>query len=88
MKLKKDRISKPNEILTVTYKKGYKPKPLQPIDEGMIEGRSFKMVYSYHGTSRLFYILCTSEGKKTYAVNSKISEKTPTHEALEVLFNI
>ena len=88
MKLKEDRISKPNEVLTATYKKGYKPKPLQPIDESMIEGRSSRIIYSYNGTSKLFDIICTSEGKKTYAVNSKISAKTPTHEALEVHFNV
>ena len=88
MKLKEGRISKPNKVLTITYKKGYKPKPLQPIDESMIEKRSFKMVYSYNGTSKLFDVICTSEGKKTYAINSKVSAKTPTHEALEVHFNI
>ena len=88
MKLIKDRISKPNKVISVTYKKGYEPKPLQPIEESMIEKTTSKTVYSYHGTSKLFDVIRTSEGKKTYAINSIASDKTPTHEALEAYFNI
>jgi hypothetical protein len=88
MKLIKDRISKPNKVLSVTYKNGYEPKPLQPIDESMIEKTTTKTVYSYNGTSKLFDVICTSDGKKTYAINSRVSDKTPTHKALEAYFNI
>ena len=87
MKLKKDRISKPNTVISVTYKKGYEPKPLQPIDESMIEKRTSKTVYSYNGSTKLFDVICTL-GKKAYAINSKASDRTPTHEALEAYFNL
>ena len=88
MKIIKDRISKPNKVIFMTYKKGYKPKPLQPIDESMIEKTATKTVYSYNGTSKLFDVIVHEDGKKVYAINSKASDKTHTHEALEAHFNI
>lgn len=88
MKLIKDRISKPNKVLSVTYKNGYKPKPLQPIDESMIEKTTTKTVYSYNGTAKLFDVIVHEDGRKVYAINSKGSGITPTHEALEAHFNI
>ena len=88
MQLKKDRISKPNKVLFQTCKKGYEPKPLQTIDESMIEKTTSKMVYSYNGFSKLFDVILTSDGKKSYSINCKASDRTPTHVALEDYFNI
>lgn len=88
MKLIEDRISKPNKVLFVTYKNGYEPKPLQPIDESMIENTKTKTVYSYNGNSKLFDVIVDEDGQKVYAINSIASDITPTHEALEAYFNI
>ena len=88
MKLIQDRISKPQKFVSNTYKNGYKPKPLQPIDVGMIEKTSTKTVYSYNGSSKLFDLIADEDGNKVYSINSKTSDKTPTHEALEAYFNI
>ena len=85
--LKANRISR-SQFDTIVYRKGFKPQPFQEIKENDIEKRIQTIQYSYHGTNKFFAIVIREDGETSYLINCKVSDKTPTHAALQAHFNL